>query len=108
SELTLVYRRMTGVATVVRGPVENPYFLGTKPVADAKPFTHRSQDIYLVTRLDGFTVDDVVALIDRGSAPVKTGRIVLDQQDKLFNRMGEDWLDEAAKRLTAAGQGERV
>jgi len=108
SELTLAYRRMTGIPTAERGLLPNPYYLGAKPLSDAKPFTHRDLDIYLVTRLDGFTVDDVIALIDRGVSPVKNGRIVLDQQDKLVNRTGEDWLEEAAKRLTAAGQGDRV
>ena len=108
SELTLVYRRMTGVSTTQRGRIDNPYYLGAKPVAEAKPFTHREHDFYLVTRLDGFTVDEVIGLIDRGSAPVKNGRIVLDQQDKLINRTGEDWLEEAARRLAMAGEGDRV
>jgi uncharacterized protein (TIGR03790 family) len=108
SELALSYRRMTGLSTAARGPLPNPYFLGSKPVSEAKPFTHRDFDFYLVTRLDGFTVDDVIGLIDRGLAPVKTGKVVLDQQDKLVNRTGEDWLEEAATRLTAAGQGDRV
>jgi len=108
SELTLAYRRMSGVSAGLQGRIDNPYFLGARPLTDAKPFTHRDHDIYLVTRLDGFTVDDVIGLIDRGMTPVKDGRIVLDQQDKLVNRMGEDWLEEAATRLTAAGQGERV
>ena len=36
------------------------------PVADASLFSHETHDIYLVTRLDGFSVEDVLALIDRG------------------------------------------
>ncbi len=108
SELTLLYRRMTGISTAARGWLPNPYYLAARPITEAKPFTHRDHDIYLVTRLDGFTIDDVIALIDRGLAPVKNGRIVLDQQDKLVNRSGEDWLEDAAKRLAAAGQEERV
>jgi uncharacterized protein (TIGR03790 family) len=108
SEMTLIYRRMSGVTTQGRGRIDNPYYLGTKPIGDAKPFTHRGYDIFLVTRLDGFTVDDVIGLIDRASSPARNGKIVLDQQDKLVNRMGEDWLEEAAKRLTAAGQSDRV
>ena len=44
------------------------------------PFSHRSQDIYLVTRLDGFSDTDVSGLIVRGAAPVTRGRIVLDQK----------------------------
>ena len=35
----------------------------------APGFVHRTHDIFLVTRLDGYTVDDVIKLIDRGVAP---------------------------------------
>jgi uncharacterized protein (TIGR03790 family) len=108
SELTLLYRRMTGAVVPPAGRIDNPYFLGTREPAKAPPFTHRNFDIYLVTRLDAFTVEDVIGLIDAGSAPTKDGRIVLDQQDKLVNRQGEDWLEAAAKRLEAQGEGERV
>src|SRR5687767_14358212 len=38
SELTLLYRRMTGAAVPVRGPIDNPYFLGARNVTDAKRF----------------------------------------------------------------------
>lgn len=108
SELTLLYRRMTGANVPIAGRIDNPYFLGARDPAKASPFTHRDFDIYLVTRLDAFTVEDVFALIDGGSAPRKDGRIVLDQQDKLVNRQGEDWLEVAAKRLQGQGEGERV
>ena len=108
SELALLYRRLAGTAVPVQGRIDNPYFLGAKPIAEAKRFTHRDFDIYLVSRLDAFTVPEVFALIDKGFAPTTTGKVVLDQQDKLVDRAGEDWLDQAAVRLTAAGQGERV
>jgi uncharacterized protein (TIGR03790 family) len=107
SELTLLYRRLTGVRTEVRGSVANPYYLADG-AREVKPFTHRDFDMYLVTRLDGFTVDDVIGLIERGSAPVQTGRIVLDGQGEVGNRLGEDWLDEAARRLKLSGQGDRT
>lgn len=108
SELALLYRRMSGFPAPVPGRVSNPYFLAAASIDVAKRFTHRDYDIYLVTRLDGFTVEDVIGLIDRGMTPVRDGRIVLDQQDKLVNRTGEDWLEHAAERLTAQGQGGRV
>jgi uncharacterized protein (TIGR03790 family) len=108
SELTLLYRRLSGQNVPVPGRVDNPYFLGERGVAGLAPFNHRDYDIYLVTRLDGFTVEDVIGLIDRGSAPVRDGRIVLDQQDKPANRVGEEWLAAAAKKLEAQGQGDRV
>jgi uncharacterized protein (TIGR03790 family) len=108
SELTLLYRRMTGNTAPTRGRVDNPYFLGTKPLTGAKLFTHRDQDVFLVSRLDAFTVDEAKALVDRAGRTAREGRIVLDQRDALVNRLGEDWLGLAAQRLTKDGQGERV
>ena len=108
SELTLLYRRMTGEDVAVPGRVNNPYFLGTRDVTQAVPFNRKDFDIYLVTRLDAFTTEEAIALVDKGSAPVTEGRIVLDQQDKLGNRTGEDWLEAAADRLKAQGNADRV
>jgi len=108
SELTLLYRRMLGLSPPTAGRVDNPYFLGERDLAQAGAFSHRNVDIFLVSRLDGFTLDDIRALIDKGSSPTRDGRIVLDQQDKLVDRAGESWLDLAATRLAAAGFGDRV
>jgi uncharacterized protein (TIGR03790 family) len=108
SELTLSYRRAVGTPIDARAGIPNPYFLNTKPISEAKPFTHRDRDIYLVTRLDGYTVADAKALVDRAMSPATDGQIVLDQQDKLINRTGEDWLENAAKRLEAGGFGKRI
>lgn len=106
SELALLYRRMAGSATQAVGPVPNPYFLGDRPIQEAKSFTHRTQDIFLVTRLDGFTVEDVIALIDRGLAAAASGRVVLDGRGG--KTAGDAWIGEAAARLKALGAGERV
>lgn len=108
SELTLLYRRMLGQTPAVTGRIDNPYFLGDRDLSQARPFSHRDGDIFLVSRLDGFTLADIRALIDKGTAPTREGRVVLDQQDKLVDRAGESWLDLAARRLTAAGFGDRV
>lgn len=109
SELTLLYRKLLGVPLPPAGKVPNPYYLGNGVPSDAQRFTHRTHDIYLVTRLDGFTVDDVLKLIDRGAAPERNGVFVLDQRGVLLgNRVGDDWLSLAADRLTGSGFGERV
>ena len=108
SELTLLYRRLTGSATIAAGPLPNPYYLNTAPIADARPFSHAQHDIYLVTRLDAFTVDEALRLVDKASAPVNKGRVVLDEKNTLFNKTGEDWLDEAAARLSSAGHEDQV
>jgi uncharacterized protein (TIGR03790 family) len=108
SELTLLYRRMTGQQIPPAGRVNNPYYLGTKEVRDASRFTHREQDIYLVSRLDAFTVEEALALVDKAKGADSEGTFVLDQRAALVNRTGEDWLEVAAKRLEAQGMGDRV
>jgi uncharacterized protein (TIGR03790 family) len=108
SELTLLYRRLTGRAVLTRGKIANPYFLGDRPVAEAKPFTHRDYDIFLVSRLDGFTAEEAISLVAKALQPSRDGRVVLDQRDALVNRQGEDWLALAAQNLTKAGYGSRV
>jgi uncharacterized protein (TIGR03790 family) len=100
SELTLLYRKMMGIAIPPAGPVTNPYFLQDKTVTSLKPFTHRTHDIYLVTRLDGFTAADVKRLIDRGSAPIRQpGRILLGARRDGGGNEGNKWLERAAARL---------
>jgi uncharacterized protein (TIGR03790 family) len=109
SELTLLYRRLVGTpAVAIVGHVPNPYYLDQKRLSDAKLFSRASSDIYLVTRLDGFTVDDVLKLIDRGSAPSTNGKIVLDQRGSLIDSGGDQWLAAAADRLRQSGAGDRV
>jgi len=104
SELTLAYRRLVGSPAVsVVGRVPNPYYLGEKPLSEAQPFSRLTSDLYLVTRLDGYTVDDVLKLIDRGSAPSTTGKIVLDQRASLLDAGGDKWLQQTADRLRQAG-----
>ncbi len=66
------------------------------------------QDIYLVTRLDGFTVQDAIALIDRATTPSREGRFVLDERAALVDSGGDRWLRAAAERLREQGLGDRV
>lgn len=108
SELALLYRRLGGVQTALTGPLPNPYYLAEAPIAQAKRFTHDGLDIYLVTRLDGFTVDDVLKAIDRGAAPMRSGKILLDQKAGLDDSGGNGWLKAAAAWMTSNGFGDRV
>jgi uncharacterized protein (TIGR03790 family) len=108
SELTLLYRRLTGQVVAVDGRVENAYFLGAAPLDGARPFNRDAHDIYLVTRLDGFTAKDVTALVDRAMKPSRDGRILLDQKIGTGAEAGNAWLEQAAARLRAAGSAERV
>jgi uncharacterized protein (TIGR03790 family) len=109
SELALLYRKLTGTPVPPTGPLPNPYYLGDRELTDAKLFSHAAADIYLVSRLDGFTVEDVIGLIDRGAEPGKKGTFVLDQRATMLgDKSGDAWLATAAKRLTAAGLGDAV
>jgi uncharacterized protein (TIGR03790 family) len=102
SELSVLYLRMTGAKVESAGPLPNPYFLGDRPLSEAKPFTREAFSLYLVTRLDGFTVQDVLGVIDRGSAPSRDGRFILDEKSA-FTDAGNVWLRQAAERLKALG-----
>jgi uncharacterized protein (TIGR03790 family) len=99
SELTLLYRKLAGTRTTVVGRVENPYYLNQGALSEAKPFTRFVADIYLVTRLDGFTADDAIKLIDRAQKPAKDGKIVLDQPSQSAERIGDKWIVEAGDRI---------
>lgn len=80
SELTLVYRKLLGAAVPAAGRVPNPYFQGDRPLSEAKPFSHEKNDVYLVTRLDGFTLDAVYRVIAGGVSPLSEGTVVLDRK----------------------------
>jgi uncharacterized protein (TIGR03790 family) len=108
SELTLMYRRMTGRLDKQQGPVPNPYFLGDREITEARPFTHRDFDIFLVSRLDAFTVDEALSLIDRATSAKAEGRIVFDQRQDSATNTGDSWLALASKRLTDRDLGERI
>ncbi len=107
SELTLLYRRLVGTRETTVGPVPNPYFRGNNPLTASKPFNHADYDIYLVSRLDGFTEADAMALIDRGSSAGRTGDFLLDQRGTL-DRIADPWLRATAEALSAAGYKDRV
>src|SRR5204863_9896341 len=88
-----------------------PYYLGVREIGEARPFSHREHDIYLVTRIDAFTVDQALAVIDRAQAPaiegrVMEGRIVLDRRGAAGS--GDKWIEQAARRLADQGQQSRV
>lgn len=96
SELTLLYRKLAVGPGPAAGTIRNSFYLGDRPIATASRFTHKTYDIYLVGRLDGYTVDDVKQMIDRGSAPAHTGTIVLDGKLELGLAVGNRWLQNAA------------
>jgi uncharacterized protein (TIGR03790 family) len=107
SELTLLYRRLLGMMIPAAGMIKNPYFLGDNPIKQAKQFSHVDQDIYLVSRLEGYNLAEIRGLIDRGFAPSREGKILLDARG-LPSEKGDMWLELAANALRKAGFGDRV
>jgi uncharacterized protein (TIGR03790 family) len=108
AELTLMYRRMTGQQLSPVGAVDNPYFLSTKEISEARPFTHRDHDIFLVTRLDGYTVEDAIALIDRATGPAVAGEIVLTTERPPRAPAVSEWLSTTASRMAQQKSPQRV
>ncbi|HXJ37665.1 MAG TPA: TIGR03790 family protein [Bryobacteraceae bacterium] len=93
SELTLLYQRMRGVKFPLDGPIPNPFFHQSDT-----PFRHPTFPIYLVTRLDAWTVAEVKALIDRSLLAKNKGRFAIDlRADE--NTAGNQWLRTAALLL---------
>ncbi len=78
--------------------VPNPLFQNERPGA-----TERAQ-VVLVSRLDGPTVEDANALVDRALAAERSGLLGRAYVD-LANRdnIGDPWLEVAAKQLQALG-----
>jgi uncharacterized protein (TIGR03790 family) len=93
SELALLYRRMRGEKIPLPGPVSNPFF----KQRDA-PFRHPLFPMYLVTRLDAYTVADVKAMVDKSLIARNTGKFVIDLRDK-DDTPGNQWLRNAALLL---------
>lgn len=95
----------------ITGYIENPYGpLSWEPTEVA--FSHQLElcgyHLYLVTRLDGYTREDILAMIDRSVAPSPLGPVALDQRylgtnPTGPNKMLNDRLLWANNVLTAKG-----
>jgi uncharacterized protein (TIGR03790 family) len=90
SELTLIYQagphRLAGV-------IPNPFF-GRKNAI----FEHPTFPIYLVTRLTGYSFEDVKAIVDRALLARNRGKFVIDLRSS-SDEQGNDWLRTAALAL---------
>ncbi|MDI6780956.1 MAG: TIGR03790 family protein [bacterium] len=107
SELTLLKRNMPvdiyGFCRyyAIEGVVPNPYYQG------CKHFDSQVYHIYLVTRLTGYTLRDIKAIIDRGCHPLQVkgqkgrARFVLDATVK--HSIGNIWLKMAQTGLQKKG-----
>ena len=82
--------------------LSNPYF------GEYHHFTHQEYNIYLVTRLDGLTLSDAKALVDRSlAAKPSKGLFLLDLDPGRDSNPGykliNDSMRDAAKTLQTAG-----
>jgi len=82
--------------------MNNPYYNADEP------FDHKSYGMYLVTRLDGRTLDDAKALVDRAlTAKPETGLFLFDLNTGLDGKPGykyvNDYMRNAARVLRERG-----
>lgn len=93
SELTLLYARLHGARIPHAGPAPNPFFRQSNT-----PFRHPTFSMYLVTRLDGYNITDMKALVDRALQARNAGKFVIDLK-KRDSTQGNEWLRAAALLL---------
>ena len=93
SELTLLYSRMRGTVIPLAGPARNPFFRQRNT-----PFRHPGFPMYLVTRLDGYSLADMKALVDRALEARNAGKFVIDLK-RWDSTEGNQWLRAAALLL---------
>ncbi len=93
SELALLYGQLRGrKRPPLEGGVNNPFY------QSSERFRHPNFPMYLVTRLTGYTVQDVRAMIDRSLQARNRGVVVLDGKSGDMDD-GELWLRGAMNRL---------
>ena len=93
SELTLLYQKLHGITIALPGPHINPFFRQRDI-----PFRHPQVPIYMVTRLAGYNINDIKALVDHALLARNTGKIVIDLRAD-NNTPGNQWLRAAALLL---------
>ena len=93
SELTLLYQKLHGVTVPLEGFVANPFF----QKRDA-PFRHPQIPMYMVTRLAGYDMADMKALVDHALIARNTGKFVIDLRADNATP-GNQWLRAAALLL---------
>ena len=90
SELAMLYVRLKGAVTPIEGPLRNPFF-GHRDT----PFRHPQFPIYLVTRLDAYTMADMKRMVDDSLIARNTGKVVIDLRGN-DSTDGNRWLRTAA------------
>ncbi len=103
SELALLYRFMVYGEYSAYGRIDNPYFALDFPQNMRRPFTRRDFDFYLVTRLDGASLADVIFMIERGMQAEARGSVCFDLPSQR-RTVSSEWLQEAYQYLKEQGK----
>lgn len=90
SELTLLYQKLHGATIPLPGPRINPFFRQRD-----SPFRHPQTPMYMVTRLAGYDMTDLKALVDHALIARNTGKFVIDLRADNATA-GNQWLRAAA------------
>jgi uncharacterized protein (TIGR03790 family) len=93
SELACLYAALQGRPHAVPAPLVNPYYRSDEP------FAHPRFPMFLVTRLTGYTFEDVRGMIDRSLLARNTGRVAIDRKAAGLEQDGELWLRRTADQL---------
>ena len=93
SELACLYSVIRGAPPTIPGPAVNPYY------RQDEPFSHPKFPMYLVTRLTGYTFEDVRGMIDRSLQARNTGQVAIDKKGNGLEDEGEFWLHRTARQL---------
>lgn len=93
SELACLYGTLLGKPPALPGPLVNPYYRRDEP------FSHPRFPMYMVTRLTGYTFQDVRGMIDRSMRARNTGLVALDKKSAGLEEDGDFWLRRTAAQL---------
>jgi uncharacterized protein (TIGR03790 family) len=102
SSLTLLYRTLLG-ANVGPGQTLNPYFTAEAAGQGWPAFDRQVHDIYLVSRLDGFTMQDALQLPTRCAATPEGSRTVVLDAVPPGATPEHAWFTQAAERIRGIG-----
>ena len=93
SELTLLYQKLRGKTIALEGAIDNPFFQKRD-----SPFRHPLIAMYMVTRLAGYDMADMQAMVDRSLLARNSGKFVIDLRAD-NSTPGNQWLRSAALLL---------
>ncbi len=102
SELSSLYRELIGIEYPLEGGIPNPYYNADPDFKGGHHFNRADFDIYMVTRLTGYNLEDVKGLIDRSLKPQATGKLIFDMNGDNAS-IGNIWMRKGYRTLRNMG-----